>query len=107
MHCQCCNSRWVFALCIGGACRSSVFAGKCFVCGGPSNPSFVSSLMHRCLCAAVWALELLKRAPSHKFPKWDMGNLGCEGKRVFVLRVIRSDNTGAGVMLVTARSRVV
>lgn len=107
VHCQCWNSRWVFALWIGGAYRSSVFAAKGFVCGGPSNSSFVSSHTHPHLCAAVWALELLKRAPSHQFSNWDMSNLGYEGKRVFVLREIRNDNRGAGVVLVTARSRMV
>lgn len=75
-----------------------------FCLWGLSNSSFVSSHTHPHLCAAVWALELLKRAPSHKFSKWDMGNLGCEGKRVFVLRAIRSDTMGAGGVLVTARS---
>lgn len=100
MYCQCCNSRRVFALCIGGAYRS-------FVCEGPSNSSFVSSNTHLHLCAAGWALELLKREPTYKFSKCDMGNLGYEGKRVFVLRMIRNGNMGAGVVLVTARSRVV
>lgn len=39
--------------------------------------------------------------------KWDIGNLGYELKKVFVLRVIRNDSMGAGVVLVTARSGVV
>lgn len=77
---------------------SSVYASKCFVCEGPSNTSFVSSHTHPHMCAAVWALELLKRASSHHFSKWGMGNLCYEGKGVFVLRVIRNDNMGAGVV---------
>lgn len=62
----------------------------------PSNSSFVSSHTDPHLCAAVWALELLKRAPSHQFSKWDMGNLGYEGKKVFVLRMIRNDRQHGG-----------
>lgn len=57
--------------------------------------SFVCFHTHPHMYAAVWALELLKRASSHHFSKWDMGNLCYEGKGVFVLRVIRNDNTAA------------
>lgn len=89
LHCQCWNSRWVFALCIGDALQEFCFCSQGFCLWGTSNSSFVSSYAHPHLCAAVWALELLKRAPSHQFSNWDMGtNLGYEGKRVFVLREI-------------------
>lgn len=84
---------------IGGVYRGSFFVRK-----GSSKTTSVSSLAHPCLPADVWTPELLKRAPSQQLP-W--GNLGYEGERVFAREEVCTDNTGAGILLATARSKVV
>ena len=96
------------ALRMGGAYRSSGFADKSilFVGGHLNLPLSILSLIPVCLqLSGLLNCSRGLLVISSLDGTW--GNLGYEGKRVFGQREVCPDNTGAGVLLVTARSRVV
>lgn len=96
------------ALHMGGAYRSYVSADKSILFVGDhlNLPLSLLSLIPICLQLS----ELLNCSRgflviSSLDGTW--GNLGYEGERVFAWREACTDNMGAGVLLMTARSRVV
>lgn len=93
-----------FALCMGGMYMSSGFAG---VCRGPSRFDFVSSLTDS-ICLHLFGLLNCSRGllvVSAVDGTWS--DLGYLGEKVFAWREACTDNAGAGVLVVTARSGVV
>lgn len=96
------------ALHMGGAYRSSGFAdGSILFVGDHLNlPLSLLSLIPICLqLSGLLNCSRGLLVISSLDGTW--GNSGYEGERVFARREVCTDNMGAGVLLVTARSRVV